>query len=177
MYIRNRASGQLLSINEFKVEHPNTCFPQQITEEILDSFGYDPVLNGAGANVSGPYQVSTPDGVENVDGNWFTKFIVGPVFANAAEEVAYKERIDAKSASRIRALRSAKLNNSDWTQLADSALAPSEKTDWANYRQSLRDIPSSTGFPHDVSWPLEPGAVLAEVPLDPEAEVPLDPEA
>lgn len=170
MYIRNRASGQLLSINEFKAEHPNTCFPQQITDEILDSFGYDPVLNGPGASVSGPYQVSTPDGVENVEGTWFTKFVVGPSFENDTEEDAYKRHIDTKIASGIRSDRNIKLRQSDWTQLADAALSPSDKSDWVQYRQTLRDIPSSAGFPHDVSWPLEPGADLAEVPLDPEAE-------
>lgn len=163
MYIRNRASGQLLSINEFKLDHPNTCFPQQITDEILDSFGYDPVFNGPDARVSGPYQVSTAAGVENVNGNWFTKFIVGPNFENEAEEDAYKSHIDSKVASGIRSNRNIKLSNSDWTQLADASLSSSDKTDWTNYRQALRDIPASSGFPHDVNWPSEPGAIISDL--------------
>lgn len=40
----------------------------------------------------------------------------------------------------LRANRNARLMNSDWTQLADAPLTNSKKTEWATYRQSLRDI-------------------------------------
>jgi len=57
---------------------------------------------------------------------------------------------EAKS---VRQIRSEKLKNCDWTQVSDS---PVDKTAWATYRQSLRDLPSATGFPWDMEWPTEP---------------------
>ena len=27
---------------------------------------------------------------------------------------------------------------------------------WVTYRQALRDLPTSAGFPHNVEWPVEP---------------------
>lgn len=40
----------------------------------------------------------------------------------------------------IREKRNAKLLFSDWTQISDSPLSDSKKTEWATYRQALRDI-------------------------------------
>ena len=58
----------------------------------------------AAAVVTAPYGVSTRDGVEEISGQWFTKFIAGPTFTDttddegavttaAANEAAYKARV------------------------------------------------------------------------------------
>ena len=39
--------------------------------------------------------------------------------------------------------RNAKIIASDWTQLPDSPLSDSKKSEWATYRQTLRDIPNN----------------------------------
>jgi len=159
MEIRNRSTGELTTVSQFKASQPNTSFPKQITTEILDSYGYDAVLNGAEATVTAPYGVSTRSGIEEIDGKWFTKFIAGPVFtdteeATAAEqESAYRSSVDSTAATDVRKLRSTKLTESDWTQLADST---ADKTAWATYRQALRDLPSAEGFPHTMTWPTKP---------------------
>lgn len=161
MEIRNRESGAVTTISQFRASHPNTSFPKVITNDILDSFGYDPVLNGAEATVTAPYGVSTRDGVEQIDGQWFTRFVAGPVFtdnddATAAEqEAAYRAGVDAKTAANLRAERDKKLADTDWTQLADSS---ANATAWGTYRQALRDLPASSGddWPHNVTWPTEP---------------------
>jgi hypothetical protein len=159
MEIRNRSTGELTTVSQFKASQPNTSFPKQITTKILDSYGYDVVLNGAEATVTAPYGVSTRSGVEEIDGKWFTKFIAGPVFtdteeATAAEqESAYRSSVDSTAATDVRKLRSTKLTESDWTQLADST---ADKTAWATYRQALRDLPSAEGFPHTMTWPTKP---------------------
>ena len=164
MEIRNRSTGAVITISEFKAEHSNTSFPKQITTEVLNSFGYDPVLNGPAAEVTAPYGVSVRDGVEEIDGQWFTKFVAGPIFADttdedgnvttaAENEAAYRARIDATAAESAREERNKKLADTDWTQLADSS---ADATVWAVYRQQLRDLPSSNGFPHDITWPSEP---------------------
>ena len=43
----------------------------------------------------------------------------------------------------IRDRRDGKLKASDWTQMSDSPLSDSKKTEWATYRQTLRDIPAT----------------------------------
>ncbi len=159
MEIRNRSTGDLTTVSQFKASQPNTSFPKQITTEILDSYGYDVVLNGAQATVTAPYGVSTRSGVEEVDGKWFTKFIAGPTFTDTEEataadnEAAYKAGVDSKAATAVRATRTTKLTESDWTQLADSTV---DKAAWATYRSALRDLPSAEGFPHTITWPTEP---------------------
>ena len=40
----------------------------------------------------------------------------------------------------LRMIRNSKLQMSDWTQGSDSPLSNDKKTEWANYRTSLRDI-------------------------------------
>jgi len=164
MEIRNRSTGDLTTINQFKASQPNTSFPKQITTEVLDSYGYDAVLNGAAATVTAPYGVSTRSGVEEIEGKWFTKFIAGPVFTDTTDsegvvtsaadnEAAYKARIDSEVATSVRTTRTTKLTESDWTQLADST---ADKAAWATYRAALRDLPSAEGFPHTITWPTEP---------------------
>ena len=149
---------------------PPPSFPKQITTAVLDSYGYDAVLNGAAATVTAPYGVSTRDGVEEIDGQWFTKFVAGPIFTDTTDdegnvttaadnEAAYRAKVDADAGASVRATRDQKLTASDWTQMADSPLASdSDKTEWATYRQSLRDLPTASGFPHTMTWPEEPGS-------------------
>ena len=169
MEIRNRSTGAITTISQFKAEHPNTSFPKQITTDVLDSYGYDAVLNGAQATVTAPYGVSTRDGVEEIDGQWFTKFVAGPIFTDTTDdegnvtsaadnEAAYRAKVDAEAGASVRATRDQKLTASDWTQMADSPLASDKKTDWATYRQSLRDLPTASGFPHTMTCPTEPGS-------------------
>ena len=164
MEIRNRETGAVTTISQFKESYPNTSFPKNITADILDSYGYDVVLNGAAATVTAPYGVSTRDGVEEINGQWFTRFVAGPVFTDTTDEdgnvttaadneAAYRARIDAEVAERVRTERNKKLADTDWTQLADSS---ADATAWATYRTALRDLPSTGGFPHNITWPTEP---------------------
>jgi len=60
----------------------------------------------------------------------------------------------AAKAAQIRAQRDRLLADSDWTQILD---APVNRTEWAAYRQALRDLPQAEGFP-DVSLPAMPGS-------------------
>ena len=160
MEIRNRETGAVTTISQFKASYSNTSFPKNITSDILDSYGYDPVLNGAAATVTAPYGVSMRDGVEQINGQWFTKFIAGPVFTDieggetaAEQETAYRAGVDAKVAAKVRTERNKKLADTDWTQLADSS---ADATAWATYRTALRDLPTAEGFPHNITWPTEP---------------------
>lgn len=52
-----------------------------------------------------------------------------------------------------RQLRNNILAGTDWTQLPDSTV---DKAVWATYRQALRDVPSQSGFPDNIVWPVPP---------------------
>ena len=59
----------------------------------------------------------------------------------------------------IRIQRNTLLTESDWTQMSDSPLTDSKKTEWATYRQSLRDLPSNNSSAtsiDDVTFPSVP---------------------
>jgi hypothetical protein len=74
---------------------------------------------------------------------------------NDAEFAAWQaaQPTEAQKAAEMRADRNARLSATDWTQVAD---APVSKTDWAAYRQALRDITGQQGFPWTVDWPTQP---------------------
>jgi hypothetical protein len=129
------------------------------TPEVLEALNADPVFEGPQASGGTIYQFSMPSGVEQIDGKWYTKHILGPVFtdtedATAAEqEAAYKAQKDAEQSKSVRDTRNQKLKDTDWTQVDD---APVDKAAWAAYRQELRDITSQAGFPWEVQWPAQP---------------------
>jgi hypothetical protein len=143
MNIRLRADGALVTHSEFRALFPNTGFPPQLTEEIINDFGGDVVFEGPQAQPT-RYQVAFRDGVEQIDGKWYTKYSVTDMDDEA------KAAVDANQAKAVREQRNQKLKDSDWTQVLD---APVDQAAWATYRQALRDISTQPGFPWDVQWP------------------------
>jgi hypothetical protein len=69
-----------------------------------------------------------------------------------AMEAEYAAGADDRAAALVREERDAKLAATDWRASVDLTLS----TEWANYRQALRDVPSQTGFPNTITWPSEP---------------------
>ena len=75
--------------------------------------------------------------------------------ARDAEEKAWADGANDRLAAEHRATRNELLASSDWTQMPDSPLTDEAKTSWATYRSSLRDLPTSEGWP-SVTFPTEP---------------------
>jgi len=151
-------TGAVMYEAEFRAMFPNTSMPQQLSEELINEFGGDVVLEGPQASGGTVYQYSQYAGVEQIDGKWYTKYVLGPVFTDgettaAEQEAAYKATKDAEQAKSVRQTRDEKLSKCDWTQVAD---APVDKTAWATYRQALRDITAQSGFPWTITWPDAP---------------------
>jgi hypothetical protein len=161
MTIRIKSTGQLMTDSEFRVyaQSQGAEFGFELTESNINLYGADPVFEGPSASGGTVYQYSMYDGVEQVDGRWQTKYILGPIFTDnengtaAEQEAAYKAAKDAEQAQRVRDDRNKRLSDCDWTQLADS---PVDKTVWATYRQELRDITKAEGFPWSMVWPVKP---------------------
>ena len=146
MEIRTQ-DGQVMYESEFRKLYPNTSFPQNINAETLNDFGATVVLEGPQASPT-RYQTAFRDGVQQIDGQWFTKYSVADMNDEA------KTAKDAEQAKSVRASRDDKLKATDWRFRSD--MTPSQE--WKDYCQALRDLPSAPGFPWDMTWPTEPGA-------------------
>jgi len=163
MQIRIRQTGAIVSEQAFRAMFPNTSMPKPLTEAIINSFGGDVVFEGPQATGGTVYQYSQGAGVEQVNGKWYTKYVLGPIFTDttvdgvtttaAEQESAYKAMKDAEQAKSVRTQRGEKLKDTDWTQVAD---APVDKAAWATYRQALRDVTAQEGFPWTIDWPTQP---------------------
>ena len=159
MEIRIRESGAVMFESEFRRSFPNTSLPAQLSEAVLNDLGADVVLEGPQASGGDHYQFSQRQGVEQINGKWYTKYVLGPIFTEndeataAQQEAAYKATKDAEQAKAVRDDRNKRLADCDWTQLADST---ADKAAWATYRQALRDISKQDGFPWNVTWPEQP---------------------
>lgn len=148
MEIRIRATGQVMLESELRQWAKDNNGPSwdQTTPEVLEALGADVVLEGPQAHPT-RYQVAFRDGVEQTNGQWFTKYSVADMDAEAIAAT------DAAQAKNVRDQRNAKLAECDWTQLAD---APVDQAAWSTYRQDLRDITLQSGFPWDIQWPSKP---------------------
>ena len=148
MQVRVRTTGAVMYEAEFRAYQQANGGPTwaATTEEVLEALGADVVFEGPQAQPT-RYQVAFADGVEQVDGKWYTKYGVNNMDVDA---ITAKDEEQAKS---VRASRTEKLKDSDWTQVADS---PVDQAAWATYRQALRDITAQEGFPWDLEWPEQP---------------------
>ena len=167
MQVRIRETSAVMYEAEFRAYQQANGGPtwDTTTTEVLEALGADVVFEGPQATGGTVYQFSMPDGVEQIDGKWYTKHILGPVFTDrpatdtepaktaAEQEAEYMAMKDAEQAKSVRQQRGEKLKDSDWTQVAD---APVDKAAWATYRQALRDVTEQSGFPWTITWPIAP---------------------
>jgi hypothetical protein len=167
MQIRIRETGAIVFDNEFRAyaQTQGAVFGTPLTEEFINQYGGDIVFEGPQASGGTVYQYSQRDGVQEIEGKWYTKYILGPVFTDtpavgdqpaktaAENEAAYRTMKDAEQATSVRNSRTEMLKNSDWTQIADST---ADKAAWATYRTALRNVPTQAGFPWTIEWPEVP---------------------
>ena len=145
---RKQSDGSLL-VGEiaFKRQFPNTSIPKPLSEAVVNSLGYEWVLDGAQPTLTPPYQRVERDGVEQISGKWYTKFKVATATGDDATV------IDNMVAVGKRAERDKYLKETDFYALSDVTMS-SEMT---TYRQALRDLPANdSGWPHNVTWPTKP---------------------
>jgi hypothetical protein len=148
MEVRVRATGEVMFESELRsyLRANNGPSYDELTEEVMEAIGVDPVLEGPRPTHT-RYQVSYRDGVEQINGQWFTKYSV----ADMDDES--KAAVDAAQVRQVCEKRASKFLASDWTQLMDAKV---DREAWAIYRQQLRDITDQPGFPWDIVWPEKP---------------------
>lgn len=170
MEIRIRATGQVMLEDELRrwAKENNGPTWDRTTDEVLEALGADVVFEGPQATGGEFWQYSMRQGVEQVNGKWFTKHILGPIFTDrpatdtepaqtaAEQEAAYKAQKDAEQSKAVREQRSQKLKETDWVVVKHLERNENIPGAWEVYRQALRDVPTQQGFPWNVTWPEEP---------------------
>jgi hypothetical protein len=163
MQVRIKESGAVMYESEFRAYQQSNGGPswETTTTEVLEALGADVVFEGAQATGGDHYQYSQADGVEQIDGKWYTKHILGPVFTDgettaAEQETAYKAQKDAEQAKSVRQSRDDKLKETDWVVIKNLEANANIPGVWEVYRQALRDIPTQEGFPWAIVWPTQP---------------------
>ena len=140
---RIRSTGEVLTDKEFRRRHKNTSFSKLLDEDLLDAFDTDIVFEGPQKHGTPPYSYTYRDGVEEINGKWYTKYTIGQ---------RDKAPIDKQHEENMRRQRDNFIKESDWRAVSDRELEP----EWKEYRQALRDITKQEGFPYDVKWPKDP---------------------
>lgn len=130
---RIRETGAVVTESELRAMHPNTSFPYVLTEELVNDLGADVVFEGPQPTAT-KYQVVYRDGVEQIEGKWYTKYSVADMDDEA------KAAVDAATIVANKTTRNQKLTDTDWTQLTDVPLTADCKTAFAAYRQALRGL-------------------------------------
>jgi len=168
MQIRIRESGAVMYEAEFRAYTKANGGPswETTTTEVLTALGADVVFEGPQATGGTVYQYSQASGVEQIDGKWYTKYILGPVFVDTTvegvtttaleHETAYKAVKDAEQAKSVRTTRDTKLAECDWRVIKAAETATTLDAAWATYRQALRDVTAQPGFPWTITWPDAP---------------------
>ena len=166
---RERTTGEVKSQGEWRAAFPKMALPRVWGAHVCDAMNIDPVLPSPAATTTA-YQVSVRDGVEkDANGNWVEKYVAKDMFSDttdedgkkttkAEHEAAYQATLDATTAEGHRVTRNKLLADTDWTQMNDSPLANDVKTQWATYRQELRDMSDLDAWPNiaDDDWPVAP---------------------
>lgn len=140
----------------FRRDHQNVLLPSKVTDEMLAEYNVAPVefvVPDQWSHInpeSSDYYLRTPDTPVLVNGKWQ---LIAEAVKLTPEQSA--KRIEKKSIS-VRFERDNRLKACDWTQLPDAPLSTLKKTEWATYRQALRDLTKQAGFPYEVTYPEEP---------------------
>lgn len=135
---------------DLKTSFPNTSFPKDLSNADLSDYGFYTVVEQSVPEYNTDTQYIREADPQFVENQWQQ---VWEIIDFSSEELS---AINASKSEGIRSQRNELLAKCDWTQLADCSLSDTDKAAWVTYRQALRDLPASEGFPNTVTWPTEP---------------------
>jgi len=164
MYVKLYANGEVeqfpYTLGNLRRDNPNTSFPRRIGDATCASYGmYHVIPTNQPAHeplTQTIAQGSTPvkETAVKQDGDEFPADVaVGDTYETGRWTVGWTVTdLPVDDAARnVRRTRDAKLATCDW--MANSDVTMSDQ--WRTYRQALRDLPATEGFP-DVAFPTPP---------------------
>jgi len=169
MEYRIQSTGEVKTQGEVRRMHSNTSLPRVWDANVCSALGIDPVLEAPKPEVTG-YTQAVRDGItQDANGNWVQAWTVVDMFSDYTDDEGnlvtktdqendYQARLNSKAAASVRATRDAKLAESDWMVIKSAETGVALSTEWATYRQALRDITTHTNFPYltETDWPTKP---------------------
>jgi hypothetical protein len=165
---RIRSTGEVKSQGAIRKSMPNTSLPRVWTADICEFLGIDPVLEAPAPEASGEYKAVNRNGVvQDANGNWVFAWLERDMFADyvdedgvtvtkSSQEEAYTARKNEEAATAARAERDKLIASCDWMAIKAFEGGTTVSTEWATYRQALRDVSAQAGFPNDITWPEKP---------------------
>lgn len=169
MEYRVQSSGEVLTQGQIRKLNSNTSLPRVWDANVCEALGIDPVLAAPKPEVTGYTQAIRNGATQDANGNWVQAWSVVDMFQDytddegvthtkADQEAEYQTRLDAEAADSVRASRDAKLAESDWMVIRSAETGIALDSNWAVYRQALRDITNHADFPYltDEDWPEAP---------------------
>ena len=150
MLVRVRDTGAVMYLPQWEQMFPETSFPNPIPVETLNEFGADVVLDGAQPTPTF-YQFVAQDGVEQINGQWFTKFVV--VDMDQESKDAVDEKLKQSNKDKAAKL----LTESDFYDLPNTANKITNIADIIAYRDALRVIALNPTV--DVVFPEKPTTI------------------
>ena len=148
MYLRikNETIEYPYTLLQLRRDENTISFPQNITNDILETFGVYVVMQTPKPN---DYTKTITEGTPNlVDGVYYQNWVM-----EDSTESEIHSRIEYKW-DEVRNLRTELLKECDWRVLSDSPVGDS-LNNWIQYRQELRNITSQEN-PFNIVWPIEP---------------------
>ena len=137
------------TISALKSDNPNTSFPKDISDSALNEWGVFSVASASPPDYDANTQYLSEGTPALVDGVWTGTWEVNT--RTTEEQTIW----DNSAITGNKAIRDAKLAETDWWALPDT---PTMTTEQTLYRQQLRDITTHSNCPHlqDSDWPNKP---------------------
>ena len=122
-------------------------------------------LNNAFLATNNVYPVYTQEKPEHDPITQATILNANPVYGDDGWTIGWtvkdktQQQIDQEhqiAAEQARKTRDKLLSDCDWVTVRATDTETPVPQDWLDYRQTLRDITTQTGFPHNITWPTDP---------------------
>jgi hypothetical protein len=130
------------TLGNLKQDNPQVSFPVNISNELLATYDVFPVKELPAPTFDNlTHRLS--QSIVNIDNEWCQLW-------------ESRELKISLASNNIRAKRDRLLSNTDWVVTNNLEIGNPIPQEWLYYRQSLRDVTEQSGFPYNVTWPIEP---------------------
>jgi len=129
---------------QLRRDNAQISFPKNIPDATLAEYGVYPYTRPERPEYDTLTSKLVDGGFEQDSvGNWVQGYVVEQLPVDQAER-------------NIRSKRDSLLQDTDWVVTKAYEMGASVPSEWATYRQALRDITTQEGFPFSVVWSTKP---------------------
>lgn len=131
------------TLGQLRRDNPQTSFPKVMPDDMLAGYDVYPYTRPVAPEYDSLTARLADGDFEKVGDAWSLPYVVQQQPLDQAER-------------NIRSRRDGLLQETDWIVAKSYERGEPVPSDWASYRQALRDITAQAGFPHSVVWPTKP---------------------